>query len=182
MATIADRSDFTLELEFTRIYRENAGEHRAVREARCLAWQLPRIVLDIEEDDLVPGGCHYGAVGFSSQIGGFLYYCHEEKIDEEIRKNEGNPQYCRQLREMKQFWEKEDCKTRLRDRYSKTMRLALPTDDWEGEKAVAYPLYRIAGGILDFHKLCRRLCRYAPLPGYLKGNYRPVPAAGRTAG
>ena len=82
MATIADRSDFLLELEFTRIYRENAGEHRAVREARCLAWQLPRIVLDIEEDDLVPGGCHYGAVGFSSQIGGFLYYCHPEKIDE----------------------------------------------------------------------------------------------------
>ena len=153
MATIADRSAFLLELEFTRIYRENAGEHRAVREARCLAWQLPRIVLDIEEDDLVPGGCHYGAVGFSSQIGGFLYYCHPEKIDEEIRKNEGNPQYCRQLREMKQFWEKEDCKTRLRDRYSKTMRLALPTDDWEGEKAVAYPLYWIAGGILDFHKL-----------------------------
>ena len=33
------------------------------------------------------------------------------------------------------------------------MQLALPTDDWEGEKAVAYPLYRIAGGILDFHKL-----------------------------
>ena len=94
MATIADRSDFTLELEFTRIYRENAGEHRAVREARCLAWQLPRIVLDIEEDDLVPGGCHYGAVGFSSQIGGFLYYCHEEKIDEEIRKSRENPEYC----------------------------------------------------------------------------------------
>ena len=29
MATIADRSDFTLELEFTRIYREKAGEHGA---------------------------------------------------------------------------------------------------------------------------------------------------------
>ena len=153
MATIADRSDFTLELEFTRIYRENAGEHRAVREARCLAWQLPRIVLDIEEDDLVPGGCHYGAVGFSSQIGGFLYYCHEEKIEEEIRKSRENPEYCQRLLEMKEFWKKEDCKTRLRDRYSKTMQLALPTDDWEGEKAVVYPLYRIAGGILDFHKL-----------------------------
>ena len=71
MATIADRSDFLLELEFTRIYRENAGEHRAVREARCLAWQLPRIVLDIEEDDLVPGGCHYGAVGFPARSADF---------------------------------------------------------------------------------------------------------------
>lgn len=153
MATIADRSDFSLELEFTRIYRENAGVHPALREARCLAWQLPRIVLDIEEDDLVPGGCHYGAVGFSSQIGGFLYYSHEEKIDEEIEKNLNRPDYCRKLREMKEFWKKEDCKTRLRQRYSESQLLALPTDDWEGEKAVAYPLYRIAGGILDFKKL-----------------------------
>lgn len=153
MATIADRSDFTLELEFTRIYQENAGAHRALREARCLAWQLPRIVLDIEEDDLVPGGCHYGAVGFSSQIGGFLYYSHEEKIDEEIEKNQDRPEYCRKLLEMKRFWKEEDCKTRLRERYSDLQRLAMPTDDWEGEKAVAYPLYRIAGGILDFKKL-----------------------------
>ena len=48
---------------------------------------------------------------------------------------------------MKQFWEKEDCKTRLRDRYSKTLRLALPTDDWEGEKAVAdYRRFLTTGG------------------------------------
>ena len=38
MATIADRSDFTLELEFTRIYRENAGEHRA---AITGPWDFP---------------------------------------------------------------------------------------------------------------------------------------------
>ena len=56
MATIYNRDDFRLELEFTRIYREHAGEHKAVREAECLKWQLPRILLDIEEDDLVPGG------------------------------------------------------------------------------------------------------------------------------
>lgn len=94
VGTIADRSDFSLELEFTRIYQENKNEHRAIREARCLAWQLPRIVLDIEEDDLIPGGCHYGAVGFSSQIGGFLYYAHEEKIAAEIAQNSDKTDYC----------------------------------------------------------------------------------------
>lgn len=153
MATIADRSDFTLELEFTRIYRENAAVHRAVREARCLAWQLPRIILDIDEDDLVPGGCHYGAVGFSSQIGGFLYYAHDNKIREEIDRNRDRPEYCRQLEQMRSFWQEEDCKHRLRQRYSPQQLLAMPTDDWEGEKAITYPLYRIAGGILDFQKL-----------------------------
>lgn len=153
MATIADRSDFTLELEFTRIYRENAAAHRAVREARCLAWQLPRIILDIDEDDLVPGGCHYGAVGFSSQIGGFLYYAHDNKIREEIDRNQDRPEYCRQLEQMRSFWQEEDCRHRLRQRYSPRQLLAMPTDDWEGEKAITYPLYRIAGGILDFQKL-----------------------------
>ena len=153
MATIADRSDFTLELEFTGIYRENESAHRAVREARCLAWQLPRIILDIEEDDLVPGGCHYGAVGFSSQIGGFLYYAHEEKIQEEIDRSQDRPEYCSLLKQMCSFWKKEDCKSRLRRRYSKRQLLAMPADDWEEKKAVTYPLYRIAGGILDFQKL-----------------------------
>lgn len=153
MATIADRSDFTLELEFTRIYQENSREHRAVREARCLAWQLPRIVLDIEEDDLVPGGCHYGAVGFSSQIGGFLYYAHEEKIKAEMENNREHPEYCDRLEEMRRFWKRENSQGRLRARYTDRQLLAMPTDNWEGEKAISYPLYRIAGGILDFDRL-----------------------------
>ena len=42
-------------------------------------------------------------MGFSSQIGGFLYYCHEEKIEEEIRKSRENPEYCQRLLEMKEF-------------------------------------------------------------------------------
>lgn len=152
-STIADRSDFTLELEFTRIYRENEMEHRAIREAKCLAWQLPRIVLDIEEEDLVPGGCHYGAVGFSSQIGGFLYYVHEEKIRAEIAKSSDRPAYCKKLEEMRQFWLTENSKRRLRCRYTDRQLLAMPEDDWENEKAISYPLYRIAGGILDFDRL-----------------------------
>ena len=43
MATIADRSDFTLELEFTGIYRENESAHRAVREAPAYIEELFRL-------------------------------------------------------------------------------------------------------------------------------------------
>lgn len=153
MSTILCREDFELELTFTKIYKENRNVHRAVREARCLAWQLPRIILDMDYDDLVPGGCHYGAVGFSSQIGGFLYYSHEEKIKAEIKKSGHRTEYCGELEEMRQFWKKENSKDCLRSRYSERQLLAMPTDDWEGEKAISYPLYRIAGGILDFGKL-----------------------------
>lgn len=153
MPTIFERNNFELELGFTRIYKENLNRHKAIREAKCLEWQLPRILLDIENDDLVPGGCHYGAVGFSSQIGGFLYYCHKEKIELEIKENIGNDAYIKELEEMICFWENENSKSKLRKTYSKKQLLALPTDDWENEKAITYPLYRIAGAILEFDKL-----------------------------
>lgn len=152
MATIYNRDDFRLELEFTKIYIENAKEHKAVREAKCLKWQLPRILLDIQDDDLIPGGCHYGAVGFSSQIGGFLYY-YEDKIRAEMERKKEDTAYTKELSEMLEFWKEENSRTRLRRTYPEWVLLALPTDDWEGEKAVTYPLYRIAGAILDFHKL-----------------------------
>lgn len=144
---------YELELGFTKIYQENRNEHRAVREARCLAWQLPRILLDIDDGDLVPGGCRYGAVGFSTQIGGFLYYFQENEIQAEIAKCQGNTLYVKQLEDMLHFWRQENSRDQLRRKYTDRQLLALPTDDWEGEKAVAYPLYRIAGGILDFSKL-----------------------------
>lgn len=148
METIYNRDDFRLELEFTRIYIENAGEHKAVREAKCLKWQLPRILLDIQDDDLIPGGCHYGAVGFSSQIGGFLYYCYEDKIRAEMERKKEDTTYTNELSEMLEFWKEENSRTRLRRTYPEWLLLAPPTDDWEREKAVTYPLYRIAGAIL----------------------------------
>lgn len=153
MATLFPRDSYELELGFTKIYQENRNEHRAIREARCLAWQIPRILLDIDDDDLVPGGCHYGAVGFSAQIGGFLYYYKEDQIQAEIGKCQENTLYVRQLEEMLCFWRKENSQDQLRRKYTDRQLLALPTDDWEGEKAVTYPLYRIAGAILDFSKL-----------------------------
>lgn len=153
MATIDARKDFELELGFTRIYKEYQNAHRAVREARCLQWQIPRILLDVEEDDLVPGGCHYGAVGFSSQIGGFLYYYREDEIKAEIARCGDNPHRAQKLVEMLRFWRAENSKDRLRAAYTPKQFLAMPTDDWEGTKAVSCPLYRIAGAVLDFGKL-----------------------------
>lgn len=144
-----------LELGFTKVYQENAKEHKAIREARCVAWQIPRMLADITEEELIPGGLKYGAVGFSCQKGGFLYFMHTAQIEEEIAKCPGDETYVNQLCKMIAFWKKEDCKKVLREKYSERQLLALPTDEWDLEMGITYPLYRMAGGVLDFEKLLR---------------------------
>lgn len=55
--------------EFTRVYRENAGEHRAIREAKCLAAQYPALCRKIVKGDLFAGRAHYfPLVGFGLEI------------------------------------------------------------------------------------------------------------------
>lgn len=42
-------------IDFTRAYRESAGEHKALREAKCLQQQFPAILNPIREKDLFAG-------------------------------------------------------------------------------------------------------------------------------
>ncbi len=152
-ATIDKREGLDLELEFTEVYQKYQYAHKAIREAQCVAFQMPRIITDIEDDDLVPGGCHYGAVGFSSQIGGFIYYLHEDKVLAELAAHNFSDSYKAQVEDMLQFWKDHDTKTQLRNRYTPRQLIAMPTDEWEIEQGITYPLYRMAGAILDFDTL-----------------------------
>lgn len=152
-STLLKRENFELEIGFTDCYKTYEHSHPAIREARCLEYQIPRILLDIQEDDLIPGGCHYGAIGFSTQIGGFLYYMHEEKLTAEMEEHCHNLSYIIKLRTLQNFWQTRTSTPQLRASYSSSQQIALPTDDWENTSAIAYPLYRMAGAILDFEKL-----------------------------
>lgn len=154
-STLLERKNFELEFGFTELYKSHNESHPAIREAKCLEYQIPRILLDIQEDDLIPGGCHYGAVGFSTQIGGFLYYAWPDKIDQEIESHLSQPEYIHKLRDLKEFWSLEASAPKLRKRYTPDQIMALPTDDWENTSAIAYPLYRIAGAVPNFDKLLK---------------------------
>ena len=43
------------ELEFTKIYRENIGQPKAVRESRCMEAQMATYFVTIQPQDLIAG-------------------------------------------------------------------------------------------------------------------------------
>lgn len=64
-------------LEFTKIYNQYSYD-KNIREAKCLDFQLEKILVDLEEDDRLAGRADHGYVGFSSQFGGiYTYFYHE---------------------------------------------------------------------------------------------------------
>lgn len=57
-------------LEFTRIYKENSGDIY-IREAKCLDFQLRRILVPLDENDGIAGRYEHDFAGFTSQVGGY---------------------------------------------------------------------------------------------------------------
>ena len=57
-------------LEFTRIYKENSGDIY-IREAKCLDFQLRRILVPLDESDGIAGRYEHDFAGFTSQVGGY---------------------------------------------------------------------------------------------------------------
>jgi pyruvate-formate lyase len=51
--------------------------------------------------------------------------------------------------ELRQIWERRITKVKARTAFSPFVAQTLPSDDWQGEKADAFPLYRLAGITID---------------------------------
>lgn len=54
---------------------------------------------------------------------------------------------------MLDFWETDNTSYKLRQAYPPAMAAALPSDDWMGEPGIAFPLYRLTGGNVNYRKL-----------------------------
>ncbi len=143
------------ELVFTDTYKKYMNEHVAIREAMCLKVQFPAILGRVRPGDMFVGRLCYAAVGLSAQDGGFIFYCDEQRVLGELSRPEIDIEYKRQLEEMLEFWKRENTFLKLRASYPPQVASVIPSDDWTGEPGVAFPLYRMAGGYLDFGKLLR---------------------------
>lgn len=145
-------------LEFTKTYRQYQDEPIAIKEAMCLKSQFPAVLQGIKEGDLLVGRIDRGLIGFSIDEWGqqaFGYYCLSDEIAALIQNNGLDEQVKEQLRQALDFWAKENTSAKLRKVYPAKMAKAIPSDNWMGSSGIAFPLYRLTGGNIDYSRLMR---------------------------
>ncbi|HWI62811.1 MAG TPA: pyruvate formate lyase family protein [Symbiobacteriaceae bacterium] len=148
---------FAVEANFTATYRRHRDAHPAIREAICLRAQFPDILRPIQDGDLFAGRIAYAHVGFSPQEGpaGMGYYCKTYPLRKALEGSDLSPAERATAEDLLAFWETEQTAYKVREAYPPDMAHALPSDNWTGEPGIAFPLYRLAGGCLNFDKLVR---------------------------
>ena len=157
-AAVDPRDPLSAELRFTETYRRYANTHVALREAACLAVQYPDILCPIEPGDRLAGRIRPRLVGFTPDEWGscaFGYYHLPDAIEQAIEQFPLSPERRRAARDMLAFWRRESTAARLRSAYPAEMARWLPSDGWMNEPGIAFPLYRICGGTVDYGKLVR---------------------------
>ncbi|HEX9653851.1 MAG TPA: pyruvate formate lyase family protein, partial [bacterium] len=146
------------ELRFTETYQRYRQEHPAIREAMCLQTQYPDFFTQILDGDLFAGRIDHPRVGFSPDEWGptaFGYYCQRAEIKKALASNDVDDATRGAVNDMLEFWRYEDTSSKLRAAYPDEMARYLPSDDWMHDNGIAFPLYRLTGGTINFHKLMK---------------------------
>jgi pyruvate-formate lyase len=156
--TTSDEHPFEAELRFTETFRRYQAAHPAIREAMCLAAQYPEICGPIEDADLFAGRIEPRLVGFSPDEWGscaFGYYHLPRAIEQAMEYYPLEPDRHRRVRDMLEFWNTHNTSAKVRAAYPPAMAHELASDDWMNEPGIAFPLYRLTGGNVDYEKLMR---------------------------
>ncbi|MDZ7369709.1 MAG: hypothetical protein ONB12_00900 [candidate division KSB1 bacterium] len=143
-------------LEFTRIYLAFGDDAPIERELACLCAQYPAVLLPPQPEDRFVGRVLHAPVGFSPQMGsGFGYYLKEEEFVALLREPELSDELRSRLTVLLDFWRENHTAAKTRRAYSGELAKLLPSDNWNFESGIAFPLYRMAGSTLDYAKLIR---------------------------
>ena len=138
---------------FTAIYQKHEGKSAELRELECLKVQYPATLLPIRDKDLFAGMRNPGVVGFAPKNkDGFGYYCHVNDMEGYLAEEGNTEENKKRIRTLLDFWKVEQSKARVRAAFPEDMQKALPYDGLE-EANAAFPLYRMAGWVLDYSKL-----------------------------
>lgn len=145
----------TLELAFTAAHRRHERSSPVQRELACLEVLFPTILQPIQDGDLIAGRIAYPMVAFSPEPGGLGYACNENAIRAVLESDaEGIPDRA-SIEEMLDYWRTRTTAVRTRAAYPPHVAAALPSDEWFTESGPAFPLYRLAGTVLDYATLLR---------------------------
>lgn len=152
-----------VELEFTRVYRENKESCVATRELRCLEVLLPAWFQPTRSGDLLAGRIQLPYCGLSPQAlasctprwaGGFAYYCNSQPIERILSATPGDAAWRAEVAEMLAFWATENTAAKTRAAMPSWVDAALHSDDLSVIQP-SFALYRFSGTQLDYDKLVR---------------------------
>ena len=153
------KTQIKLMQNFTDCYQRYCDADKFKREMACLKQQFPAILLDPQEGDLFVGRHHLPAIGFAPQeygtMGGLGYYINYDKIAQ-LRQDENlSRENQAELDKLVEYWETEHTAYKIRAAYSEKLKNAFPSDRWTEDSAVAFPLYRLAGSMLNYKSLLK---------------------------
>ncbi|MDX2111341.1 MAG: pyruvate formate lyase family protein [Verrucomicrobiota bacterium] len=146
---------FALELAFTDAHKKHASSHPAVREVECLRVLFPAVLQPIEDGDLIAGRIIYPLVAFSPEPQGLGYNCSYGNIRKVLADGGLAESVRSQVETMLEYWRGRTTAELVRQAFPAALAEALPTDAWTTESGVGFPLYRMAGTVLDYAKLVR---------------------------
>jgi pyruvate-formate lyase len=140
---------------FTETFRQAEHLPPAEREGRMLAIQFPAILQPVEPEDLFAGRIRYAVTGFSPEPVGLGYFCRSEAIEEWLQRNEGSLHLRQKAQRVVAFWQGRTTVDKIRKAFPPETAALLPTDKWTESSGIAFPLYRMAGMVLDYGMLLR---------------------------
>ena len=148
-------SPLSFERHLTEVHRAHAAAYPAERELAMLQAQFPAVLQPIAGDDLLAGRIFYPLVSFSPEPGGLGYACREEAIRQVLAECALAADDVAEVEVMLEYWRPRTTAARTRAAFPAQVAAALPSDNWFGEPGAGFPLYRIAGTVLDYAKLLR---------------------------
>ena len=153
----ATEASLAAALDYAEAYTEHFESCRDLpasqREAEMLALQFPAILRPPQPGDLLAGRIRYGLVGVGPEPCGLGYYCLFEPLQKWLDSDGlASPQRGR-VEALVQRWQGRTTTDAVRAAFSPQLASLLCNEAIAEDSAVGFPLYRMAGSVLDYQKL-----------------------------
>ncbi len=142
------KRDLDYALLFTETYQSEPDIF--LREAKCLALQLPYVLMPMRKEDLIVGYMKHGYVGFSPQYGGsYTYYYWDDRVQNALDALSGtlSDDYLQKVEQMRAFWREENTEHKVAEKFTEKFGRYIPFGHFY------YGVCRIAGMNVDLKLL-----------------------------
>jgi pyruvate-formate lyase len=140
---------------FTARFREVENLPSVLREAKMLSLQFPACLQPREPGETLAGRIVYPCVGISPEPCGLGWYFDFGGVKRRLSSPDCAETERTEWEALTTFWRARVTQAKCRAAYPEDVVALLPSDQWTEDAGVGFPLYRIAGTLLDFGPLCR---------------------------